>query len=176
MSNAERATWPQRILRAEHEAHAKAWREAETEAARKRIFDAHGIRWSELLCLDYWDPTKYALINAMHNLFLGTLHHHCMEVWDLANIGVRAASAKDAVTHTPQQQQEQLDRIIKFMKVASHKGSHKGLKCIRRDYLMAMAQLNNVPLPTAEPSRAELAEALLNWVCVWVHLCLVELL
>ncbi|KIM66101.1 hypothetical protein SCLCIDRAFT_14748 [Scleroderma citrinum Foug A] len=36
---------------------AKSWRDMQTETIRVQIYQKFGIRWSELLCLLYWDPT-----------------------------------------------------------------------------------------------------------------------
>ena len=42
--------------------------------------------WSELLCLSYWDPVNWVLVDGMHNLFLGIARHHFRVVigmkWD----------------------------------------------------------------------------------------------
>ncbi|KAI0742329.1 hypothetical protein C8Q80DRAFT_1053196, partial [Daedaleopsis nitida] len=83
IDNVDRTTWPPGYSWTEHLSHAKAWLEAPTIAARKKIFEAFGIRWSQLLRLPYWDPTRYALVDAMHNLFLGELRHHCISIWGL---------------------------------------------------------------------------------------------
>ncbi|RPD53229.1 hypothetical protein L226DRAFT_548599 [Lentinus tigrinus ALCF2SS1-7] len=72
-----RLTWEEHLL------YAAQWRDAPTESERTKIFDAHGIRWSELLRLVYWDPTQFAVVDAMHNLFLGEFRHHCREVWGI---------------------------------------------------------------------------------------------
>ena len=40
----------------------------------------HVLRYSILLKLPYFDPIQYAVIDPMHNLFLGT-GRHVMEVW-----------------------------------------------------------------------------------------------
>jgi hypothetical protein len=35
------------------------------------VFKETGVRWSELLRLPYWDPTRFLAIDGMHNLLLG---------------------------------------------------------------------------------------------------------
>ncbi|RDX44048.1 hypothetical protein OH76DRAFT_1360242, partial [Lentinus brumalis] len=72
--------WPTRTCK-EHVELARRWRDAKTEKERQDLFEKHGVRWSVLLELPYWDPTRFAVVDAMHNLFLGELRHHCMEVW-----------------------------------------------------------------------------------------------
>lgn len=56
--------------------HAKAWRDAPNKATRKRIYKNHGVRWSELWRLPYWDPVKFVVIDAMHAGFLRVVQHH----------------------------------------------------------------------------------------------------
>ncbi|TFK17832.1 hypothetical protein FA15DRAFT_604339, partial [Coprinopsis marcescibilis] len=43
----------------------------------------HGLRWSELLQLLYWDPIKYTLINTMHAFYLRICNIHVHEVWGM---------------------------------------------------------------------------------------------
>ncbi|KIK20956.1 hypothetical protein PISMIDRAFT_104852, partial [Pisolithus microcarpus 441] len=57
--------------------------DAETENVRQRIYDTFGIRWTELLRLPYWDPTRFIVVEAMHNFFLGDLQHHCRKVFGM---------------------------------------------------------------------------------------------
>jgi hypothetical protein len=39
-----------------------------------------GVKWSELLCLPYFDPTRFVVIDAMHNLFLGLINEHFQNI------------------------------------------------------------------------------------------------
>lgn len=39
-------------------------------------FDRTGLRWSELLRLPYYDPTRFLVVDPMHNLFLGLIKEH----------------------------------------------------------------------------------------------------
>jgi hypothetical protein len=65
---------------AEHLEAAKAWRDAPNKSKRKQLYKANGVRWSELLRLSYWDPTRYVIVDGMHNLFLGLVKHHFHEI------------------------------------------------------------------------------------------------
>lgn len=60
----------------EHRAAAEEWKSAETKSERDKIFKRHGVRWSELLRLPYWDPVRFVVVDGMHNLFLGLVQHH----------------------------------------------------------------------------------------------------
>jgi len=55
---------------------ANAFKDAETEQDAETIFKSTGLRWSELLRLPYFDPTRFIVVDAMHNLFLGLIKQH----------------------------------------------------------------------------------------------------
>ena len=68
----------------EHRQHCEAikaaFEEQGTQTSLQKEESAHGLRYSILLDLPYFDPIRYAIIDPMHNLFLGT-GKHVMEVW-----------------------------------------------------------------------------------------------
>ena len=100
---------------------AESWRDAATEADRNNTFSTHGVRWSELLRLPYWDPTRFAVLDVMHNLFLGELLHHCRRVWGLDVAQDKQPAASKAIQHTPEEQQKFLDRIFAAVCTKSEK-------------------------------------------------------
>ncbi|KAF9455317.1 hypothetical protein BDZ94DRAFT_1327639 [Collybia nuda] len=59
---------------------AEAWRDADTLKDRNKIFAEHGVRWSELWRLPYWDPTRMLVIDSMHCILEGLVHYHCRRV------------------------------------------------------------------------------------------------
>ena len=160
ISNADRSTWPKQRSWEEHLHIARSWRDAYTSKERKSIFDRYGVRWSELLRLEYWDPTKYALVDTMHNLFLGEFRHHCMEVWGIGDIGER--SPRSLAGHTPEIQRKHLNRVLD----ALLEKSRSKLADIRKDYLVAVAKYNGLQLPNVEPAKRDIADAFMAWVCV----------
>ncbi|RPD52284.1 hypothetical protein L227DRAFT_515043 [Lentinus tigrinus ALCF2SS1-6] len=93
----------------------------------------------------------------MHNLFLGELRHHCMEVFGVA---VAEKGTRNAAWHTPEEQQHHLDRIIAACKTRAR----KTLQRIRSDYISAVARYNNVSPGTAKPAKRHWIDALLTWV------------
>ena len=70
----------------EHRRFAKEWLDATSKSKRKAFYKKHGVRWSELLRLSYWDPVNWVVVDGMHNLFLGIVRHHFRVVigtkWD----------------------------------------------------------------------------------------------
>lgn len=67
------------------------WRSASAEE-RAKIFEKHGIRWSELWRLPYWDPTRQLVIDSMHCLFEGLASYHFLECLHLSETDVKAAT------------------------------------------------------------------------------------
>lgn len=71
--------WEKREL-ATHIKHAVEWRDASSPGEREMLYKQHGVRWSELLRLPYWNPLKFVIIDGMHNLFLGLTRYHVLSI------------------------------------------------------------------------------------------------
>lgn len=104
VENFDRHTWPSRDLRAPR-TRAEAWKNTESTAHRRELFDQFGIQWSELLRLPYWNPIRFTVIDSMHNLYLGLLENHCRDVWgisvSLEDAGDGSSSHKKGVPERP---------------------------------------------------------------------------
>ncbi|KAL7283106.1 hypothetical protein ACG7TL_002531 [Trametes sanguinea] len=131
--------------------------DAATEAERCIIVEEHGIRWSELLCLPYWDPTRYAVIDTMHNLFLGELRHHCINVWGI-DVKDKSAFATRARPHTPEEQKKWLNRVTDALR----KRSIPAVTQAWKGYVVTIAQLNGIT-PASKLTKREYAKALIEW-------------
>lgn len=55
---------------------AERWRDAETSFERERLFKSHGVRYSEMWRLPYWDPSRQLVIDPMHCILEGLAQHH----------------------------------------------------------------------------------------------------
>ncbi|KAF8580856.1 hypothetical protein K439DRAFT_1308201, partial [Ramaria rubella] len=60
----------------EYQDSAECWRIASTLEEQEKIYQTEGVRWSPLSLLEYWDPTKLVVVDAMHALFEGLLQTH----------------------------------------------------------------------------------------------------
>lgn len=67
---------------------------ASTKAEKKSIEKEHGVRYSALIELEYFNPIQYAVVDPMHNLYLGTAKH-IMQVW--INQGILCKAHFDAI-------------------------------------------------------------------------------
>ncbi|MBW0557442.1 hypothetical protein O181_097157 [Austropuccinia psidii MF-1] len=77
---------------------AHQWREIESIKRREDAAKKHGIRWSELNRLTYWDPIMSVPLGVMHNWYEGVLQHHFQYRWgfDLIDIGRRSMFEDDS--------------------------------------------------------------------------------
>lgn len=156
INNTNPDSWPKGFSWSEHLEAAKMWKDAPTEASRVAIFERFGKRWSELLRLEYWDPTKFTVVDAMHNLFLGDIRHHCMEVW-----GIKVTGGENTLTpHSPEKQQQELDKIAKAVK----KNSLNMLKAVRKGYIVAVVRVNDIVPDGTAFRKIDYIHGLLAWV------------
>jgi hypothetical protein len=68
--------------------YAELWKNAGTSAERNKLFVSHGVRWSTLWRLPYWDPSHQIVVDTMHCLLEGLAHAHFREF-----LGLTADSA-----------------------------------------------------------------------------------
>lgn len=71
--------------------HAEAYRDATSSAERNRLFVQHGVRWSSLWRLPYWDPARQLVVDSMHCLLEGLAQAQFREY-----LGLTAATAARA--------------------------------------------------------------------------------
>ncbi|TFK82410.1 hypothetical protein K466DRAFT_500383 [Polyporus arcularius HHB13444] len=95
----------------------------------------------------------------MHNLFLGELRHHCMEVWGI-DIKDKPPSGKKTQPHT---QEEQRKWIAKGL-LALRKQSRNALEKLRKGYVVAFANLNDVAPVGGKFTKAAYILGLVAWV------------
>jgi hypothetical protein len=150
-------SWPRRGWK-DHLCEAERWKNADSNSEREKIFKRHGLRWTELLRLPYWDPTRFAVLDAMHNLFLGEFQHHCRRVW-----GVSIKTGRKAkIPHSPQQQLTELKKGVSLIQ----RKAETRLANLRKGYLAALASLNGVEPEGTTRFRRDYARALITWVCM----------
>ena len=80
IENLQKETWPVRTLH-NHLECAREWKDCRSKRDRERLFRLHGIRWSALLDLPYWNPMLFTILDSMHTAFLGLFQSHCRKVW-----------------------------------------------------------------------------------------------
>ena len=125
---------------------AEEWLAAPSKTERERIFKRTGIRWSELLRLSYWDPTRFIVVDAMHNLFLNLVKFHIEHV-----VGIREEEKAIFPTATTTE-------MIAARKVwAAGTTETNQLKKVNIPALLGLCKENNIILPQPEGRRLKRA-------------------
>ncbi|KAJ3552961.1 hypothetical protein NM688_g3879 [Phlebia brevispora] len=161
-------TWRMRVLE-DHRKLAEMWRDAPSVHDRETLFATHGVRWTELLRLPYWNPFEYAVIDPMHNQFLGLLEDHCREIWGMNTNAPDGLGYSDPnkIVKLPQNTamklglyylhhgtESQLDRhstAAVLWHLCIERGLRRGTKRRMLTALMAWREREGFPVPTDQP-------------------------
>ena len=79
-SGFDRDDWPRRTV-AQHRRTASEILKCNTKASIAAKESGSGYRYTKLLELPYFDPTRMLVIDPMHNLYLGTGKHILKDIW-----------------------------------------------------------------------------------------------
>jgi hypothetical protein len=156
--------------------------------SRQQIVDETGMRWSELLRLPYFDPSRFVVVDAMHNLFLGLVKEH-FEILGIrlelegekppAAIDLSTALPPQSYMHlktTEQKKMRSLIRILEGPIGASLRTAvgwaqyEKKLNSVHTECLRLVTQhvqISLLPSPYANKTRTyklDYIKALLTWV------------
>lgn len=82
INNLDVSTWTRRTFK-DHRKHAELWREATTQSARERLTRTYGVKWSEMLRLPYWDPSRFTVVDSMHAFYLRIFRYHIRDIWGM---------------------------------------------------------------------------------------------
>jgi len=74
-------SWTRRCYH-RHRMEATAWLDLQTMKQKDDAFLTNGVRWSVLLKLPYWDPTRMVAVDIMRNLS-GILEYHTRKLWGI---------------------------------------------------------------------------------------------
>ena len=69
---------------------AEMWRDAPDSKTREEIFREHGVRWSEMWRLPYWDPTQQLVVDSMHCILEGLGQFQVRKILGLEMSSARA--------------------------------------------------------------------------------------
>lgn len=97
IENLDKTSWPKRRLY-EQLVWARQWKECPSERDREFLFKLHGVRWSVLLDLPYWNPILFSIVDQMHAAFLGLYQTHCRRLWGI-DLSVEGGDGTILSTH-----------------------------------------------------------------------------
>jgi len=70
-----------------------------TRKEQDNLFMMHGIHWSGLWHLPYWDPPRMLVVDLMHCLLEGLSQFHFQEVLKLTNAAVECKPKVVMISH-----------------------------------------------------------------------------
>lgn len=135
-------TWPPGITsREEYVEKATLWKEASSKD-QKILFEEHGIRYSELLRLPYWNPVSYVVIDSMHGILLGLLRHHCRVLWGM---NIRAVDGDGSRPQTKNTNVPSAERMLEAWEIL-RRGTNKDLEKLGARVLKQLCIQANVAI------------------------------
>jgi len=185
LGNTQTGSWVRRT-KDEFIAAAERHRLACDHKSRQEIVDETGMRWSVLLRLPYFDPSRFAVVDAMHNLFLGIVQEH-YEILGIrleskeppAAVDLSTALPPQSYTHLKTTEQTKMRSLIRTLEGPIRASLHtttgwahfeKKLSSIQTECLRLAIQRLQIPLlPASHQKRTktykiDYIKALLTWV------------
>ena len=163
INNLDYKSWPTRT-EAEHRELARQWKDAASEGTRDNLYQESGVRWSELLRLPYWDPTRFLLVDSMHCFFLGMFQHHCRQVWGM-NVDIADTDYPSFAQDRDRPSNEDMESAFHIFR----HGKEEELRRLKVPVLRELARATNV-LSFRGKARKVIAD-LLAYVCFLLHYC-----
>ena len=148
--------WTQRSGE-EHRRVAEEWRDATTEEEQNQIYEDHGIWWSELLRLPYWDATRMVALDSMHLFYLGNFQRHCEQVWGM---GAKYRDGLDGIAYDPEKRPptpQELKEGLKILRI----GPDSLLRELRTEVLRTLCKDNQLRF---SKKRSKLLKTLVDYV------------
>jgi Transposase family tnp2 len=156
--------WHKRSCAA-HRMIAEQWRVADSEAKRQVLFESHGIRYSELLRLPYWDPTLFTLVDSMHSLFLGDFRRHCRHIWKM-NVTFADSDGSWIDPGSPELHNAISEDNIEKGWVVLRTGTDAALSRVTKAVLQELCrQTQSMPQPRYMQQKKHLVKKLKEYVC-----------
>ncbi|KAF5327761.1 hypothetical protein D9619_004081 [Psilocybe cf. subviscida] len=186
ISDTQVGTWVPRT-HTEYLSSAERYKNALDQEEQDLILKETGIRWSELLRLPYFDPSRFVVVDAMHNLFLGLMKEHC-EILGVRLNGVADAhialpiplswQIKSRVSTLSKNEKSSWDRLHKLLESPLNDKLRDPVEfpTIRRKILSTHRSVLNlifdvlpeIVYPTAQPpqrkiNKEQLTDVILSW-------------
>lgn len=162
INNLDYKNWKPRTY-GDHFHWAKEWKDSTTRAQREEIMKSYGVRWSALLYLPYWDPTKFAAIDSMHAFFLRLLQHHCRSIWGMSVDYVDG----DGITFDKSPSHPSDDEMVQANNVLRY-GTEKVLAALRAHVLRELCKEKSTL--DHRGNKASLITQLLEYVRISIYL------
>ena len=164
IENLDKSTWPERDV-GKHLQLARKWRDAQTSNEQETLFKDHGIRWSALLDLPYWNPVLFTAIEPMHLFDAGLFQNHCRQIWGIdttapGGAGIASQATKEVARPTASEMEKWYD-IIRTAKSSGDLREQLTGRLCARETLWHICEDNDL---CCAGNKGQLAEAIIEWV------------
>jgi hypothetical protein len=88
------------------------WRDAPTVSEQDSIFQQHGVQWSPLWRLPYWNPCRQLVVDSMHCLLEGLVKYHYLEALRLTDLAVKTTPKPPPAFHYEFSEPEVTDEVL----------------------------------------------------------------
>lgn len=142
---------------------------------------ASGLRWSELLRLPYFDPTRFIVVDPMHNLLLGLMKTHFVDIpgYEMKeeigllelSIDISTDDPDNPLPTDPKLAAEVtsiINRLQRHIEPEDVQKVERFLANRRLGSLKYVAKGVSCPGWDEKPTRAGLAGKLTAWVCIFL--------
>jgi len=168
ITNLSRESWPKRSCQ-DHKHLATEWNNAETVEQQEALFKSHGVRYSELLRLPYWDPVNFVAIDSMHGFYLGLLARHCKVIWGFNVNAPDGDGTETRITPPNRPDPEKMEEAIElFRELTSGNRSPNSLQRLTVSQLYHLCSEHNcLPLERFQKRKKHLMRALEAYVSIF---------
>ena len=168
---------------------AQDYLDAVDEKARNEAVHNSGIWWSELLRLPYFDASRFVVVDAMHNLFLGLVQEH-FDILGIQLNNIKSGTtpsivinvSEDSINKLSEHECKTLHRLIKMLEApikkelklqAGYDIYFKRLSAVHRSALQLLCSSVDAPLKLAPDhvnksklNKPDFIHAILAWVSI----------
>jgi len=166
---------------------AQLYVDAADEKERSEAVHNSGIRWSELFRLPYFDTSRFVVVDAMHNLFLGLVHEH-FDILGIQLNNTKSRTTPSVVINIPKEsidklnehERKSVNRLINMLEapikkeLKSQDGYNlyfKRLSALHRAALELLCTSLDAPLTMkhvnkSKPNKPDFINAILDWVSI----------
>ena len=138
------------------------FRELDNDDDKQEFFKRHGVGYTELVRLPYFDVVRMTVVDPMHNILLGVLEAHCRGLWGM-DISL-ADGDGEKILRQPTKRQITQEQFHVAWNVLQH-GWEKDLFKLPQYHLKALCEKAGVGIGGKHKA---LYEKLIQYVRAWL--------
>ena len=164
IENIDKSTWPEQNV-GKHLRLAQKWRDAQMIDEQETLFKSHGIRWSALLNLPYWNPILFTAIEPMHAFDAGLFQTHCQQIWGIDTAAPSGdGTAAKATKEIARPSDSELEKWYNIIRTTTNPGELRELLNGRRCSCKTLWHVCEDNDLRHAGNKGQLSKAIIEWV------------